>query len=128
MFYWSFHPHRTPSHPFRVPNNYIPLLLRFAPIIVEFGPCCYPIQYYLPSIHFPVMERNVSEEDNESFYREIEERIMRLISDDEEEEELNRENGAPPLSINGERPQPFSMFDSFVDASCYGTFDKGMRQ
>ncbi|KAH0448619.1 hypothetical protein IEQ34_022419 [Dendrobium chrysotoxum] len=38
---------------------------------------------------------------------EIEERIMRLISDDDEEEELNRRNGAPPLSINGEKPQLF---------------------
>ncbi|PKU59138.1 hypothetical protein MA16_Dca014880 [Dendrobium catenatum] len=104
MFYWSFHPHRTPFHPFRVPNNYIPLLLRVAPIIVEFGPCCSPIKYYLPPICFLDLERNVSEEDNESFYKEIEEWIMCLISDDDEEEEPKRENESPPLSINGEIP------------------------
>ncbi|PKU67115.1 hypothetical protein MA16_Dca008904 [Dendrobium catenatum] len=74
------------------------------------------------------MERNISEEDNENFYREIEERIMRLISDDDEEEEQKRKNEAPPLSINGERPQLYPMSGSFVDASRYGTFDMGMRQ
>ncbi|KAI0495741.1 hypothetical protein KFK09_022048 [Dendrobium nobile] len=74
------------------------------------------------------MEGNISEEDNETFYREIEERIMRLISDDDEEEEQKRKNGAPPLSINGERPQLFPMSGSFVDASHYGTFDTGLRQ
>ncbi|KAH0435913.1 hypothetical protein IEQ34_026536 [Dendrobium chrysotoxum] len=126
MFYWSFHAHPTPSHPYRLPYKYIPILLRYAPIIVELGPCCYP--EYMPSILFPGLGRKLSKEENEIFYKEIDERLVRLISDDDEEEELMRKNGAPPLSINGEEPQLFPRSDSFVDASCYGSFDAGLRK
>ncbi|KAK8921498.1 hypothetical protein KSP39_PZI020593 [Platanthera zijinensis] len=75
------------------------------------------------------MDTKYSEEAFDVFYLEIEERIMLVISDDEDEQVMAaRVKRAPLVSINGNQTANFLPKSSFFDVNWYGGFDMGMKQ
>lgn len=74
------------------------------------------------------METKYSEEeDSDRFYKEIEQRIMHVISDDEEEEQKMKSR-APLLVIHGRRPVFYPTPRLILEVNWYGPFDLGARQ